>query len=121
MNIDDVRRMALAFPGVEEATSAGTRTFSVKRKLFARVRPGEGSLVLKCSLFERQYLLDDFPDVFYLGDRYRDYPFVYARVAAITPELLRERMEASYRSVAPKRLVAELDARQAADPHPGLT
>ena len=109
MNADEVRRMALALPGADEVTSGGTTTFRVRGRLFARLREGGATLVLKCGLFERPYLLDDFPGVFYLGDRYRDYPFFYVRVAAITPELLRERMEASWRMVAPKRLIAELE------------
>lgn len=109
MNADEVRRMALAFPGVEEDRSGGTTSFRVRRTLFARLRDGGETLVLKCNLFERKYLLEDFPDVFYLGENYRDYPFVYVRAAAVTPELLRERMEAAYRMIAPKKLVAELD------------
>jgi hypothetical protein len=113
MNLDEVRHIALALPGAEEGTSYGTCSFRVKGKLFARLREDGESLVLKCNLFERQYLLDDFPDVFYLMDHYRDYPFVLARISAIDPELLRERMEASWRSVAPKKLIAELDRRQA--------
>jgi hypothetical protein len=114
MNADEVRRMALALPGVDEDTSGGTTTFRVRRKLFARLRENGAALVLKVGLFERPYLLADFPGVFYLGDRYRDYPFFYVRVSAVTPELLRERMEASWRMVAPRKLIAELDARGSA-------
>lgn len=109
MNADEVRRMALAFPGVEEDASGGTTSFRVRRTLFARLRADGETLVLKCNLFERRFLLEDFPDVFYLGGNYRDYPFFYVRVSAITPEMLRERMEAAYRIIAPKKLVAELE------------
>ena len=111
MNFDEVRRVALALPGVEEGTSYGTPAFRVRGKFFARLREDGESLVLKCNLFERQYLLDDLPDVFYITDHYRDYPSVLVRIAAAPPELLRERMEASWRIVAPRKLVAELDAR----------
>lgn len=113
MNLDEVRRMALALPGAEEGTSYGTCAFFVKRKLFARLREDGESLLLKCNLFERQYLLDDFPDAFYLTDHYRDYPLVLARISAIDPGLLRERVEASWRIAAPKRLIAELDRGRA--------
>lgn len=109
MNFDEVRRMAMALPGATEGTSRGTHTFYVRRTIFARLREDGESLVLKCNLFERQYLLDDLPDVFHLMDRYRDYPFVLARISVIPPELLRERLEAAWRIAAPGRLVAELD------------
>lgn len=111
MNFDEVRRIALALPGVEEGTSYGTPAFRVRGKFFARLREDGESLVLKCNLFERAFLMDDLPDVFYITDHYRDYPAVLVRISAASPALLRERMEASWRIVAPKKLVAELDAR----------
>jgi hypothetical protein len=110
MDFDEVRRMALALPGATEGTSYnGSPTFYVRRTLFARLRDDGDTLVLKCNLFERQYLLDDFPEVFYLLEHYRDYPNVLARISVIDPALLRERLEASWRIAAPRRLVAELD------------
>lgn len=111
MNFDEVRRIALALPGAEEGTSYGTPAFRVRGKFFCRLREDGETLVLKCNLFERTFLLDDLPDVFYITDHYRDYPAVLVRMSAVTPELLRERMETSWRIVAPKKLVAELDAR----------
>ncbi|HYW11223.1 MAG TPA: MmcQ/YjbR family DNA-binding protein [Longimicrobium sp.] len=111
MKFDEVRRVALALPGVEEGTSYGTPAFRVRGKFFARLREDGESLVLKCNLFERQFLVDDLPAVFYITDHYRDYPAVLVRIPAVTPELLRERMEASWRIVAPKKLIAELDER----------
>lgn len=113
MNFDDVRRMALALPGVEEGTSYGTPAFRVRSKFFCRLREDGESLVLKCNVYERAYLLDDFPEVFYVTDHYRDYPAVLVRISAAPEPLLRERLEESWRVVAPKKLVAELDARQA--------
>lgn len=111
MDFDEVRRVALALPGVEEGTSYGTPAFRVRGKFFARLREDGESLVLKCNLFERKYLLDDLPDVFYITDHYREYPAVLVRIATAPPELMRERMEASWRIVAPKKLLTELDAR----------
>lgn len=113
MSFDEVRRIALALPGVEEGTSYGTPAFRVRGKFFCRLREDGESLVLKCNLFERAFLVDDLPDVFYITDHYRDYPAVLMRIGAVTEPLLRERMEASWRIAAPKKLVAELDARRA--------
>lgn len=74
MNFDEVRRMALALPGVEEGTSYGTPAFRVRGKFFCRLREDGDSLVLKCNVYERRYLVDDLPDVFYVTDHYRDFP-----------------------------------------------
>jgi hypothetical protein len=113
MNFDEVRPLALALPGVEEGTSYGTPAFRVRGKFFARLREDGDSLVLKCNVYERKHLMDDLPDVFYVTDHYRDYPAVLLRLSAATPALLRERLEDSWRAVAPRKLVAELDAQQA--------
>lgn len=115
MDFDEARRIALALPGAEEGTSYGTPAFFVRRKLFARLREDGDSLVLKCNVFERKYLMEDLPEVFYLTDHYRDYPLVLGRLSAISPALLRERIEESWRIAAPKKLIAELDERAAPD------
>lgn len=113
MNFDAVRRIALALPGAEEGTSYGTPAFRVRGKFFCRLREDGESLVLKCNVYERTYLMDDLPDVFYVTDHYRDYPAILVRMAAVTEPLLRERLEESWRIVAPKKLAAALDTRQA--------
>ena len=115
MDFDEVRRIALALPDAEEGTSYGTPAFFVRRRLFARLREDGDSLVLKCNVFERTYLMEDQPDVFHITDHYRDWPCVLVRLSTVTPALMRERMEESWRMMAPKRLVAELDERAAPD------
>jgi hypothetical protein len=114
MNFDEVRRMALGFPGAEESAAGGTWSFRVRGTLFARVREDGESLVLKCNPFERAYLLDDFPDVFSVLEAHPDYPVVVVRISAVTPEMLRERMEASWRIVAPRKLITELEGGRSA-------
>jgi hypothetical protein len=111
MDLDDARRMALALPGAGEGTWFGLPTFKVRSKFFAGLGKDGASLVLRCNVYERKYLMESAPDVFYITDHYRDYPAVLVRISAVSPALLRERMEESWRIVAPKKLVAALDAR----------
>lgn len=109
MTFDDVRAMALALPGVEEGTSYGTPAFHVRRRFFARLREDGDTLVLKCNVYERRYLLEDRPDVFHVTDHYRDHEYVLARLSTAPPDLLRERLEDAWRMAAPKKLVTALD------------
>lgn len=113
MDFQEVRRMALALPGVTEGTASSPCSFHARRRLFARLRPDGESLMVKCNLFERKYLLEDFPDVFHLADGFPDYPYVLVRLAAVDPGMLRERLEAAWRMVAPRTLIARLDAGRA--------
>jgi hypothetical protein len=111
VTFDDVRAMALALPGVTEGPSYGTPGYRVGKKLFARQHQDGESLVLTVNAFERPYLLEAEPDVFYITDHYRDYPRVLLRMAAATPARLRRALEDAWRIDAPKRLVAEYDRR----------
>jgi hypothetical protein len=110
MDLDDARKMALALPGAGEGTWFGLPTFKVRSKFFAGMAKDGASLVLRCNVYERKYLLEAAPDVYHVTDHYRDDPYVLVRLSAIEADALRERIEESWRMVAPKKLIAELEA-----------
>jgi hypothetical protein len=113
LSFDDVRRLALALPGVEEATWYGTPGFKVKGKGFTRLKEKpDGVIVLGVgTLLERDFLLESDPAVFFITDHYRDYPALLIRLAAIGEDALTELLTMAWRRAAPKKLVAEFDAR----------
>ena len=92
-------------------TQVRTPALRVKGKFFARLREDGETLVVKMNLFERQYLMDADPEVFFITDHYRDYPSVLVRLPLARPEQLAERLEDAWRIAAPKRLAAAYDAR----------
>jgi len=103
---ETVREIALALPEVEEGPCYGTPGFRVRGKLFARIREDGETLVLKIDLDARELLLAADPEVFFLTDHYRGYPYVLVRLPAVDPEQLRELLEDAWRLSAPKRLAA---------------
>jgi len=107
---DDVRRIALALPGVEEGTSYGTAAMKVKDKLFTRLKEDGETIVLFVNLFERPYLLEAEPEIFYITDHYRGWPNVLLRLRAVTESRLREAIVESWRFRAPPKMVATYDA-----------
>lgn len=50
------------------------------------------------------------PDVYHVTDHHRDDPYLLVRLAAIGADALRERIEESWRMVAPGKLAAEMEA-----------
>jgi hypothetical protein len=104
-----VRALARALPGTDEGTSYSTAALKVRGKLFARIWEDSTTLVLKCSYEDRDFLLHADPAVFYITDHYRDYPWVLVRLPKVRRTQLRELLEVAWRSVAPKRSIAELD------------
>lgn len=103
------RRIALTLPGVEEGTSYGTPALKVKGKLIVRLWEDGETLVLRMNIFERPYLLEAEPEVFFITDHYRDYPCVLARLPKITESRLREAVIDAWRYVAPPKMVAAYD------------
>jgi hypothetical protein len=104
-----VRRLAVAFPGVEEGTSYGTPGFRVRGKFLARLWEDGVTLVVKCGFDERDFRMRADPETFFLTDHYRGYPTVLVRLARVSDADLRDVLEQAWRLHAPKRLVKEYD------------
>jgi hypothetical protein len=107
-----VRRLALAFPGVEEGLSYGTPGFRVRGKFLARLWEDGEILVVKCGDDERDYRMKADPETFFMTDHYRGYPTVLVRLANVTDGDLQEVLEQAWRLHAPRRLVAEYDRKR---------
>jgi hypothetical protein len=115
MTWDEVRRLALTFPGVEESvTHNAAPALKINGKLLAcqpsdrAVRDDGRVLVLMdVELDERAALIEAEPDVFFANDHFRDYPAVLVRLPATDLDRIRPYLERSWRRRAPRRLQAE--------------
>jgi hypothetical protein len=96
MTFDDVRRIALAWPEVEDGTSYGTPALKVRKKLLVRLKEDGDTLVMPAvPPDERDMLVESQPKVFFFTDHYRDYPMVLIRLsktrrATVEPFLRRQ-------------------------------
>jgi hypothetical protein len=106
-----VRRLALAFPGVEEGPSYGTPGFRVRGRFLARLWEDGETLVVKCGDDERDFRMKADPEAFFTTDHYRGYPTVLVRLARVSKDDLQAVLEEAWRRQAPKRLVKEYDQR----------
>jgi hypothetical protein len=106
-----VRRLALAFPGVEEGLSYGTPGFRVRGKFLARLWEDGETLVVKCGDDERDFRMKANPATFFVTEHYRGYPTVLVRLARVRQADLQAVLEEAWRRQAPKRLVKEYDQR----------
>jgi hypothetical protein len=114
MSPDEVREIALSFPGAEEGTSYGQPSFLVNKKFFTRLRREDASLVLlEVSFDEREMLIEAEPATFHFTAHYKDYPSVLARIETLHPGSLRSFLERRWRKIAPKKVVREWEAARA--------
>jgi hypothetical protein len=116
---DDVRRVALALPDVEEIDSDGF-DFRVGGKGFVwsypERLPGQRRVIRTdiAVLFvgdeaEKQALLLGEPEVFFTAPGYDGWPLVMLRLAAVDLERLTELVTDAWRMRAPRDLAGELD------------
>ena len=78
----------------------GGRLFRRGTRLASLGEPG--SLVVRADLEERDHLLEDAPEVYYVTDYYRRHPVVLARLARLDPTALRDLLSVSLRLTRPK-------------------
>jgi 3-methyladenine DNA glycosylase AlkD len=117
---DDVRRIGMRFPGVQEAPSYhGMPALKAGGKPFCRLWSasehdrdgvhGTEVAVVFCALEEKDALLTTSPDALFTTPHYDGHPALLVRLADVDEPLLAELVEDSYRLRAPKRLVRQLD------------
>jgi hypothetical protein len=116
MTWDQVREVALAWPGMADSRSYGTPSLKVHGKFVARLREDGETVALRVDVLERQERMVADPAAFFITDHYANYPAVVVRLAKVKRRDLAELIEAAWRDLAPKKLVAEHSPSRAAPP-----
>lgn len=116
---DDAWKVALALPGAEERPWFNRPCVFIHDRFLTRVHDKEEAVVLQVGSMEmREMMLEAEPALFYITDHYRNFPFVLARLKALTKTAFRQMLEGRARQLAqmppPKR--AQKTARKAAKP-----
>ena len=111
MTFDDVRKMALAWPEVEDGTSYGTPALKVRKKLLVRLREDGDSLVMPgVPPDERDMLVESQPKVFYFTYHYRDYPMVLIRLSKTKRLTVEPLLRRQWRTLASKAAIKSVES-----------
>lgn len=97
-----VRAVGLTFPDVQATIRYdGSPTLKARgcfmAALATHVSAEPDSLVVRMSLDERTWLLEDAPETYYVTDHYRRYPVVLVRLAMVGQDALRDLLAMSWR------------------------
>jgi hypothetical protein len=97
---DTVKAVGLQLPGVEAATKYdGSPLLKVGGSFMAGLATHPSAepdtLVVRAGMDEREWLLADAPETYYLTDYYRNYPLVLVRLSRIDREALRDLLSVS--------------------------
>jgi hypothetical protein len=110
-----VRAVGLALPGVEAATRYdGSPRLKVAGMFMAGLATHPSAepntLVVRADLDERESLVEDAPEIYYLTDYYRKYPLVLARLAHMNRDALHDLLSVSRRLTLAKRARNRFDS-----------
>lgn len=99
LDFDIVREIAMKLDGVEESTIHGASSLKVRGKLLAcpalHKSAEPESLVIRISIAEREQLISEKPDIYYLTNHYASYPMVLARLSKLNHKSLKDLLERS--------------------------
>src|SRR5437660_275720 len=106
---DELRRLVLGLPEVEERETWGEATFRVRDKIFAMLGPSGETASIKATVPDQQALIAMAPATFSPSAYTGRFGWVSVRLAAVDPALLAEIVAAAWRRTAPRRLAAAFD------------
>jgi hypothetical protein len=103
-----VRRLVRDLEGVEEHTAYGSPCLKVGGRMFACIAINKSaepnSLMVRLSSFDqRDGLLAEQPDVYYLTPHYELYPCVLVRLGRVPEDALRDLLRAAWKETAAKQ------------------
>jgi hypothetical protein len=111
MTFEDIRKLALTWPEVEDGSSHGTPALKVRKKMLVRLKEDNDSLVMPgVPLDEREMLIETQPKIFYFTDHYRDYPMVLIRLSKAKRSHVEPLLRRHWRALASKAAVREYDS-----------
>jgi hypothetical protein len=107
---DPVRAIGRTLPDVEETTTWGAPTLKVRGKMFVCMATHKSAepntLVVRMAFDQRDALVAEDADTYYLREHYVGYPCVLVRLARVHPDALRDLVTSAHRLVgttAPRR------------------
>jgi hypothetical protein len=112
VSVDEIRKIALSFPGVTEGRSYGTTGFHVGAHLIARMKEEGDVLVVRVQEGHRDILVSIDSTTYFFTEHYRDYPMVLVRLNRIGLEALTDLIEQAWKCVAPKKVIRAFEVRE---------
>jgi hypothetical protein len=101
-----VEAIGRTLPDVEVTTTWGQPALKVRGRMFACVPSHKSaepnSIVVMMDFADRDALLEDDPDTYYLKEHYVNYPCVLVRLSRVHPDALRDLVAGAHRFVSTK-------------------
>ena len=110
MTFNQLRRLCLALPEVEERETWGDATFRVANKIFLIGSPEGDAVSMKASLDDQSGLIEMDPDTFAVAAYTGRYGWVRVQLAGLSLQLAERLVRNAWMRTAPRRLVVKLES-----------
>lgn len=113
---EPIRSIGETLPGVELGTAYGAPALKVRGQMFAcmttHTSSEPGSLVIRMSFADRDELIANDPDVYYLTSHYEPYPCVVIRLSRVHKDALEDLLVMGLRFMSDKARRARAPKRR---------
>ena len=97
----DVRRIASSLEGVEDATAYGSPCFKLNGRILACIAVNKAAepntLMIRMPIDERDELIAEQPDIYYLKPHYEPYPCLLVRLGKVHRDALKDLLTGAWR------------------------
>lgn len=93
----EVTKIALSLENLEQSTSYGTAAFKAGKKLIARLKEDGETLVVATTFEEREAMMDEEPQTYFITEHYRNYPLVLVRLSRVSVDVMRDLLKRALR------------------------
>jgi hypothetical protein len=105
-SLKTVESFGRTLPDVEVTTTWGQPTLKVRGKMFVCMASHKSAepdtLVVMMDFGDRDALIEDDPDTYYLKEHYLNYPCVLVRLSRVHPDALKDLIAGAHRYVSAK-------------------
>ena len=97
----DVRKIALALEGVEDATAYGSPCFKLNGRILAGMAINKqaepNTLMIRMPIDQRDLLIEEEPAIYYVKPHYEAYPCLLVRLSKVHRDALRDLLTSAWR------------------------
>jgi hypothetical protein len=118
----DVRKIAMTLGGMQDATAYGAPCFKLNGRIVAckaiNKQAEPDSLMIRLPIDQRDALIEEAPDVYYLKPHYEPWPCVLVRLSKVHRDALRDLLTGAWRQASAEKPVRPRKAARKRTPRP---
>ena len=118
MTFRTVRAIGLQLPDVEETTMYGSPALKLEGRMVACIASNKaaepGTLVMRTTFEQREAMIAEEPETYYLKPHYETFPVVLVRLSSVTREAMQDLLTGAVRAILAAKSEKKRPARRTA-------